>query len=96
MKFKEHIENILNYKFKKRDDYYEDESNKTIKITIDDKSQGNEITFDILSDISRLLGTRLINFSGLKQNFSYSEYTSDYTYGCEITCEGVNFDVEFE
>lgn len=69
MKFKEHIEKILNYKFKKRDDYYEDENNKTVKITIDDKSQGNEITFDILSDISRLLGTRLINLAGSNKIF---------------------------
>jgi hypothetical protein len=91
MKFLQQIEKILNYKFKKQDYYCEDEQDGSIIITIDEKWEGNEITFDVLSEISRLLGTRNINFKGKVEHFQYSEYTSDYTQGCEIICKDVKF-----
>ena len=75
-----------------RDDLYtnycEDSTAKTISFDI----LSSEIEFDKLDSLSRILGTKLINFHQVNQEYGYCESCGGTNTFITVHCSGVRFD----
>lgn len=84
-KFLDAIKTIFNYTYVGC--YTEDEDRRTISFDVG----SNNIDYDKLEQLSKLLGTTKINFCGDKEIYHLSEITTDTELSGELFISGVKF-----